>query len=720
MSEEQVNLSGVVLLSENTDVCQQGDQSLATIHAQEISAGALPTSPNSGVFDWLLHAFEELNEFLKQHDPLSNFPLPSANALRAHIPSYAATTGSPISLAGVTQINVMSLASDTRRISTFGSTNLPVPANDNVPTFGVATSSNRPGSIHGNTPGYVPRLHMVQPNAWVNVPLGGGANHHYGRWTSPIYDAARLFPAFGSPHDTLNNHNNPCTSNLNSAGSFKGLGHNYLGADSHLSESNKFSSTSRPWDTQSLKSWQDTDTWHKYPKDLFPGEPDIYDPVKGWGYSNDYYLKPEYILKESARRLNEERQKFSEKLFGESAKHFEYGKSSDTDIPIPTFKVDPIPSRPWFEEQPNIFTHTKFPSFTVDPSFNLDYQNFYDQYLNAQADAATGLSPGNPTAFLFGAVGTEAWFRDAFLVLEKAERGEIGTFFIRNLGRTEGWWQDLMPKIRAAGLRAQEDQKLMLERSRISFTLESPQARLEREEAMARDMTSILHSLIKLFILFGAHGIPVDKGYLHDILGLNAGLASQVLQNELAREALIKKARWEYKRTHPKPGTAGSGSSGGGDGGNQTGGPGFRFDKDLEQELKDAIHEVDKDRIISIFERRGWKLDRAALDKVPEHLKLVGISGIRLAKSVFNPKNPRGGIIFEDKRRGHSIRIMQGNPDYKMDYQLEDYVQLRSGGKVLGKDGREISNKDFNKPRKHKDAHIPLNEWMKWERWNKK
>ena len=64
---------------------------------------------------------------------------------------------------------------------------------------------------------------------------------------------------------------------------------------------------------------------------------------------------------------------------------------------------------------------------------------------------------------------------------------------------------------------------------------------------------------------------------------------------------------------------------------------------------------------------------------------------------------------------------MKGNLNADNPSQKNDYVKIISNGKVIGRDGNVIERgKDGSrKPSYHPDAHIPKNEWVKCERWNK-
>ncbi|WP_280882461.1 RHS repeat-associated core domain-containing protein [Streptomyces pseudovenezuelae] len=65
--------------------------------------------------------------------------------------------------------------------------------------------------------------------------------------------------------------------------------------------------------------------------------------------------------------------------------------------------------------------------------------------------------------------------------------------------------------------------------------------------------------------------------------------------------------------------------------------------------------------------------------------------------------------------KGNGVRIDQGNPNNSQPYQQVDHVVINSGGKIIGRDGNPISG-DIKTSAY--DAHIPLNDWLKWKTWN--
>ncbi len=97
-------------------------------------------------------------------------------------------------------------------------------------------------------------------------------------------------------------------------------------------------------------------------------------------------------------------------------------------------------------------------------------------------------------------------------------------------------------------------------------------------------------------------------------------------------------------------------------------------------------------------------LDDAATAKVP---------------SGWGPGRPNikgvGTRWTDPANQGNGIRIDQGNPLSTQVSQQVDHVVVRSGGEVIGRDGRPIvgSIKD-----NYDMAHIPLDEWLTWSSWN--
>ncbi|MFD0391831.1 hypothetical protein ACFQ3Z_00300 [Streptomyces nogalater] len=65
--------------------------------------------------------------------------------------------------------------------------------------------------------------------------------------------------------------------------------------------------------------------------------------------------------------------------------------------------------------------------------------------------------------------------------------------------------------------------------------------------------------------------------------------------------------------------------------------------------------------------------------------------------------------------KGNGVRIDQGNLNNSQVYQQVDHVVINSGGKILGRNGKPIEGDIKSNAY---EAHIPLEEWLKWKSWN--
>ncbi|WP_158940981.1 pre-toxin TG domain-containing protein [Streptomyces rimosus] len=99
----------------------------------------------------------------------------------------------------------------------------------------------------------------------------------------------------------------------------------------------------------------------------------------------------------------------------------------------------------------------------------------------------------------------------------------------------------------------------------------------------------------------------------------------------------------------------------------------------------------------------GW-LSKEAWNKVPDHLQ------------GYEKVNRKGAGYRWNDGKGNGVRIDKGNPDNPQVYQQVDHVVINSGGKIIGRNGQPIKGSIENDPR---EAHIPLDEWLKWNEWNK-
>ncbi len=74
-------------------------------------------------------------------------------------------------------------------------------------------------------------------------------------------------------------------------------------------------------------------------------------------------------------------------------------------------------------------------------------------------------------------------------------------------------------------------------------------------------------------------------------------------------------------------------------------------------------------------------------------------------------KSRKKGDGWRWNSKKHDVRIQKGDPKSSFEAQRTDYVQLRVDGKVIGRNGKSLTNgKDI-------EAHIPLAEWRTWASW---
>ncbi|GAB3935984.1 RHS repeat-associated core domain-containing protein [Kribbella albertanoniae] len=84
----------------------------------------------------------------------------------------------------------------------------------------------------------------------------------------------------------------------------------------------------------------------------------------------------------------------------------------------------------------------------------------------------------------------------------------------------------------------------------------------------------------------------------------------------------------------------------------------------------------------------------------------------------WGPGNPNkkgvGTRWFDPNNKGNGVRIDQGNPANTLPSQQVDHVVVRSGGRILGPEGKPIVGNLQQNPQ----AHIPLSDWLKWSLWS--
>ena len=86
--------------------------------------------------------------------------------------------------------------------------------------------------------------------------------------------------------------------------------------------------------------------------------------------------------------------------------------------------------------------------------------------------------------------------------------------------------------------------------------------------------------------------------------------------------------------------------------------------------------------------------------------------------SSWGPGTPNvkgvGTRWFDPANKGNGIRIDQGLPGSSFASQQVDHVVVRSGGQILGPDGKPIVGSLSQNPQ----AHIPLSDWLTWSSWS--
>jgi hypothetical protein len=124
---------------------------------------------------------------------------------------------------------------------------------------------------------------------------------------------------------------------------------------------------------------------------------------------------------------------------------------------------------------------------------------------------------------------------------------------------------------------------------------------------------------------------------------------------------------------------------------------------------------------------KGLKLLKDSWQKAVQAYKGDLVKELKINKSVENkltqelgkPKlaDKQIGLRWGDIKGNNQVRIMQGNPKMPHKSQHKDYVHVRRGGKVIGRDQKEVKpTTEFPRPSDNKEAHIPYEEWINWSK----
>ena len=137
-----------------------------------------------------------------------------------------------------------------------------------------------------------------------------------------------------------------------------------------------------------------------------------------------------------------------------------------------------------------------------------------------------------------------------------------------------------------------------------------------------------------------------------------------------------------------------------------------KIPEESKKEIEGALDSGDNGEIRQkVKEEIDLDIPEEALDKLPDDMNVRRVA-----------KNGKG-IKIDDKEQGETkgVRIMKGDEESNNESQKKDYVQIRSGGKVIGRGGKVIEDGQdgYKKASHHPDAHISKDEWTEWRQWDK-
>jgi len=122
---------------------------------------------------------------------------------------------------------------------------------------------------------------------------------------------------------------------------------------------------------------------------------------------------------------------------------------------------------------------------------------------------------------------------------------------------------------------------------------------------------------------------------------------------------------------------------------------------------------------------QGLKLLKQGWQKAVQAYKGELVKGLKIDKSVENKltqvlgkpylSRDAKGLRWGDTKGNNQVRIMKPNKDSEHTSQHVQYVQVRRGGKVIGRDQKEVKPTiEIPEPRENPEAHIPYDEWINW------
>ncbi len=109
--------------------------------------------------------------------------------------------------------------------------------------------------------------------------------------------------------------------------------------------------------------------------------------------------------------------------------------------------------------------------------------------------------------------------------------------------------------------------------------------------------------------------------------------------------------------------------------------------------------------------------DNAPLPNYPEFL-LPYLEQIRAkipADWVDSPARKGGGWRWSDPANlNNQVRIDPGRPEVSLSTQQRDHVVISYNGVIVGRNGQKLPDGVKSDP---EIAHIPLQEWLSWQKW---
>ena len=131
--------------------------------------------------------------------------------------------------------------------------------------------------------------------------------------------------------------------------------------------------------------------------------------------------------------------------------------------------------------------------------------------------------------------------------------------------------------------------------------------------------------------------------------------------------------------------------------------------------LKDVIKHAPKG--VALL-KQGWqKAMQAYKGDLVKGLKIDKSVENKLAQELGKPSlsNNAKGLRWGDIKGNNQVRIMKPDKTSPHQSQHQEYVQVRRGGKVIGRNQKEVKpTQEIPNPKDNPEAHIPYDEWVNW------